>query len=96
MTYRIMCEGRGFYFVANGAVRPIVVTRRSTTAVQPGARHPFWRAVALWQAQGRRMSADGLCIWDEARTARPRRGGTPDASSLTFGSGPAEPAIGFA
>lgn len=73
MTYRIICEGRGFYFAGTGATRPIVVTRRGTSAQQPGGRHPFWRAVALWEGQGRRISADGLCVWDEARTARPRR-----------------------
>lgn len=72
MTYRIMCQGRGFYFVFNPAARPIVVTRRGETACQPGARHPFWRAVALWDRQGRRISADGLCGWDEPKTLRPR------------------------
>lgn len=75
MTYRIMCQERGFYFALNPAARPIVVTRRGTTACQPGGRHPFWRAVALWDGQGRRMSADGLCVWDEPKAVRRRRNG---------------------
>jgi len=70
VTYRILCEGRGFYFEAGAASRPIVVTRKGQPAAQPGTRHPFWRAVALWSGQGRRMSADGLCIWDETRRTR--------------------------
>lgn len=73
MTYRILCEGRGFYFEAGAASRPIVVTRRGQPASQPSIRHPFWRAVALWDGQGRRMSADGLCVWDEPRQPRERR-----------------------
>ena len=96
MTYRIMCEGRGFYFVATGTARPIVVTRRSTTVPQPGGRHPFWRAVALWHAQGRRVSADGLCVWDEGRTTRTRRGRAATASNRDFRSCDAETAIAVA
>lgn len=72
MTYRILCAGRGFYFEAGAASRPIVVTRRGQPALQPSTRHPFWRAVALWNGQGRRMSADGLCVWDEARRSHGR------------------------
>lgn len=82
MTYRILCEGRGFYFEAGAASSPIVVTRKGLPAPQPGARHPFWRSVALWDRQGRRTSADGLCIWDGRRSRRndvevpvPRTGG---------------------
>lgn len=70
MTYRILCEGRGFYFEAGAASRPIVVTRKGLPAPQPGARHPFWRSVALWDGQGRRTSSDGLCVWVEKRTQR--------------------------
>jgi hypothetical protein len=75
VTYRILCQGRGFYFAVNPAARPIVVTRRGSSTCQPGGRHPFWRAVALWERQGRRVSAEGLCIWDETRPVRARRGG---------------------
>lgn len=73
MTYRILCEGRGFYFETGAASRPIVVTRKGHPTPQPGTRHPFWRAVALWSGQGRRISADGTCLWDETRQARRRR-----------------------
>jgi hypothetical protein len=73
VTYRILCAGRGFYFEPAAASRPIVVTRRGQPAPQPSTRHPFWRAVALWNGQGRRMSADGLCVWDETRRSRERR-----------------------
>ncbi len=77
MTYRILCQGRGFYFVFNPGIRPIVVTRRGSAASQPAGRHPFWRAVALWERQGRRITAEGLCSWDEPKIvpSRPAGGG---------------------
>jgi hypothetical protein len=79
VIHRILCEGRGFYFETGAASRPIVVTRRGQPAAQPGTRHPFWRAVALWSGQGRRLSPDGLCLWEEKRQTRERRIGVAAA-----------------
>jgi len=35
--------------------------------------HPFWRAVYLWQCQGKQVGEDGLCVYSPPPTVRYRR-----------------------
>lgn len=30
-----------------------------------GPRHKFWHAVTCWYEQGKKIGADGLCLWEE-------------------------------
>jgi hypothetical protein len=44
---------------------PLPVTRTGSGRNLP-SRHPFWRAVSLWDLQGRQVE-NGYCIWREPK-----------------------------
>jgi hypothetical protein len=49
----------------------------------PSERHPLWWPFTLWQRQGRRVDAEGNCIWDpELEPPRARR--RPEEARIEF------------
>lgn len=59
--FKIRVRGKEFLFEFPLYFGPAVLTKRGDIAsVQPGY---FLEAASLWHKQGRRMTADGYCIW---------------------------------
>lgn len=59
----------GIRFEMHPHFGPAVVSKRDGRVLesQPGPRHRFWRAVTLWAQQGRRVTAEGACIYEVPR-----------------------------
>ncbi|WP_157900207.1 hypothetical protein [Rhodoferax koreensis] len=65
-NYLIEVDGNRFHFEMHHWCGPAVLTAGGDIATnQPGPRHPFWTAVTLWGWQGRKVDADGLCVWEK-------------------------------
>lgn len=61
----------GISFEWNERFGPAVVDKREEILdKQPGPRHRFWKAVTWWAQQGRRLTAEGICIYDEPKPLR--------------------------
>jgi hypothetical protein len=63
--YDIVVRGRTYHFEMHPYNGPNLINPDGSVKVkQPAERDPFWRAVALWEKQGRRLEAEGRCVWD--------------------------------
>jgi hypothetical protein len=62
---RIVVRGKAILFEMSEEFGPMPVTGRGAER-DLGARHPFWRAVSLWNVQGRRREGD-IAIWHEPK-----------------------------
>ncbi|MCE5309672.1 MAG: hypothetical protein LLG20_18715 [Acidobacteriales bacterium] len=63
--HRIRIGAKVFTFEMHHYCGPSVLGKRGDPlATQPGPRHPFWTAVSLWEQQGERVDAEGMCIFD--------------------------------
>jgi len=71
-TYRIADSAKvEWTFEMHPTCGPAASVRHGAVAErQPGPRSPFWRAVTLWNMQGRRVDVDGRCVWDEPPPVR--------------------------
>lgn len=66
---------REFRFEFHDFLGPTVVGKHGDPMkVQPSERSPFWPALERWLAGGRRVDADGVCVWDPAPEPPPRVG----------------------
>lgn len=55
----------GMRFEMHPYCGPAVVSGRGEVLDrQPGTRHRFWTAVTLWAQQGRRVTDEGVCIYE--------------------------------
>lgn len=65
-TFKILVAGRLVSFEWHPQCGPTVLNKYGDPAnKQPVTRDPFWRAVRLWDKQGRKMYDSGICIWVE-------------------------------
>ena len=65
-THHIRIPGRIITFEWHPYCGPTALNRAGDPAGrQPGRESVFWEAVTTWDKQGRRVDADGLCIWDK-------------------------------
>lgn len=73
---RIIAVGtKKWHFEDHPRCGPVVVDRRGDPIEQPSGASPFWEAVSLWYAQGKRTQevSDGTwCIWDKPKPLRMR------------------------
>lgn len=65
--FRLTLPGGAVYrFDWHRYLGPIFVrTDGEPLARQPSARNPMWKAFAAWDRQGRKVDADGNCIWTQ-------------------------------
>jgi len=59
----IVVAGIRIGFEDHPTMGPCPVTARGTER-RLGPRHPFWGAATQWIAGGRRLNADGVCVWE--------------------------------
>lgn len=64
LDYKIGVGGRIIPFEMHPYCGPCALTKTGRE-LKLGPRHPFWNAVTLWNEQGRRVSDQGLCLWQE-------------------------------
>lgn len=65
-NYLIEVGGKRLHFEMHRWCGPAMLNAAGDPAdKQPGPRHEFWTAVTLWNQQGRRVDAEGLCIWEK-------------------------------
>lgn len=67
--YTIVVDGKEFLFEMHSYCGPMPLRKRDLESRTLRPRHPFWTAVSLWAAQGRRATAAGpnlpaRCVWD--------------------------------
>ena len=61
---KIVAGGKEHTFEDHRMFGPMPLNRRGDPRYL-GPRSPFWRAVTLWYEQGKRLDAEGRCVWDE-------------------------------
>lgn len=67
--YTIGVDGKEYLFEMHSYCGPMPLRKRDLEGRTLGPRHPFWTAVSLWAAQGRRATGGGTgtpsrCVWD--------------------------------
>lgn len=75
-THRIKVGDRVylFEFVAGGGLAILDQAENPTgEECDLPEHHPFWRAVHLWECQGKAIGNDGLCVYSPAPKQRYRR-----------------------
>jgi len=65
--YKIRVRGRVYNFEFSERFGPLVEGKGGKIVEQPPPRSLFWRAVSLWELQGRAVSPDGFCEWREPK-----------------------------
>ena len=60
-------KNRLWHFEMHRVCGPVVVDRRTEDPIdnQPSGSSPFWEAVDLWLAQGKRVKDGDLCVWQK-------------------------------
>lgn len=61
--YRIVVDGKQYIFDFSPMFGPSFYDRRRNLKLIP-ERSPFWKGFNPWLKQGKRVGADGLCIWE--------------------------------
>ena len=71
-TYTIQVEGKYHYFELPAFCALFVCNKDGDPRKEPGPRHAFWKAVSLWQKQGKRVDSNMICIWETDVSAHER------------------------
>ena len=64
--FDIVVRGERIRFELHWYSGPTPITKRGNVR-ELGPRHPFWSAATSWIVQGKRIGADGVCIWEPKR-----------------------------
>ncbi len=62
-TFCIVVCGKNWYFELSYAQALCVSDKNGNEKKDPPLNHPFWKAVELWEQQGRKI-VDGKCVYD--------------------------------
>jgi hypothetical protein len=65
VDYRIIVSGKEYRFEFGPYTGPGLLTKNDMINNNPP--RAFLRAASLWNLQGKRIDAEGLCIWHEPR-----------------------------
>ncbi len=63
--YRIRVGEREYHFEWGSYVGPGLLNKNGEINARPP--HAFLRAASLWNIQGKRIDADGMCVWHEPK-----------------------------
>lgn len=59
----IEVDGESFHFDFSDRFGPLVTTKAGRECKEPDPKHKFWRAITLWEKQGKRVTG-GRAIWE--------------------------------
>lgn len=73
----IAVDGKSWTFEFSDRFGPLILDKRGSPAdKQPKERSPFWRGLACWLHQGKRLvEGSNVCVWQEPRPTKVRRSG---------------------
>lgn len=73
-VHQIMIDGKLYHFEWSAMFGPLPMTKTGRVR-ELGHKHKLWTVTGLWARQGKRVGADGLCIWDPPAKIRVRHMG---------------------